>query len=406
MWVGKAGRMATFRTPRKSDRGKHVGLEEENVDCDTVMRLAEEAEDSGATEKGGKCGSKMLTFSEVASKKKRGRLTNQQLLSKENPGLAPAFMTKWRKEGKGTETAEGGEISDGNLESSEGEEEENIVNLIRNLGEQMSKKMDKLDNRIKNKFEGVREEIGEIKNMWKAWEDKWEEEKQEVWERLNSLEKKSKEEREGTRKEVKEMKVRLERLKKQEVKVGEGRKEGSSREEELDRKVFELNRKMDQMEREKRRNNIVIKGVIATQECGKEVVEKLLEEIGVKAEVKNVRGVGGREEENFKIWVAELGNEEQKRQVLKRKSQLRGRRERIEEDRTWKERRIRFLLEEKVWEERGKGNRVVWGREGIWVEGVKWVVKEDTGEVVKEGEGSDVDEEAGFGERKEEEGEV
>lgn len=51
-----------------------------------------------------------------------------------------------------------------------------------------------------------------------------------------------------------------------------------------------------------------------------------------------------------------LGNEAQKRKVMEKKSKLKGRKERILEDWTWKERKMR--LEEIAREEMRKGRKV------------------------------------------------
>lgn len=42
------------------------------------------------------------------------------------------------------------------------------------------------------------------------------------------------------------------------------------------------------------------------------------------------------------IWLVKLGNEEQKREVMRRKKMLRGRSERIMKDLTWRERKMRW----------------------------------------------------------------
>lgn len=60
------------------------------------------------------------------------------------------------------------------------------------------------------------------------------------------------------------------------------------------------------------------------------------------------------------LWVR-LGSEEQKKGIWANKDKLRGRRERILEDWTWKKRRMRWRLEEIARVEEGKGRKV-------WVE--------------------------------------
>lgn len=57
------------------------------------------------------------------------------------------------------------------------------------------------------------------------------------------------------------------------------------------------------------------------------------------------------------IWVR-LENEEQRREVMEKKKRLRGRKERIVEDLTWKERKMRWKLEDIARMEEKRGKRV------------------------------------------------
>jgi len=75
-------------------------------------------------------------------------------------------------------------------------------------------------------------------------------------------------------------------------------------------------------------------------------------------EVAEVRRIGeDREKGREVVWVR-LGNEEQKWEVMEKKRKLRGRRERIGEDLTWKERKMRWMLGEIARKEEEKGKRV------------------------------------------------
>jgi len=53
-----------------------------------------------------------------------------------------------------------------------------------------------------------------------------------------------------------------------------------------------------------------------------------------------------------------LGNREQKRQMMEKKKDLRGKAVRIEDNLTWGERRMKWRIGEIAEEERRKGNRV------------------------------------------------
>lgn len=71
-----------------------------------------------------------------------------------------------------------------------------------------------------------------------------------------------------------------------------------------------------------------------------------------------------------------LRNDEQ-RKVLEKKSKLRGRRERIGEDLTWRERRMKWLLEKIAREEQRKEKKV-WVRYGrIRIDKVWWKWNEE-----------------------------
>lgn len=56
-----------------------------------------------------------------------------------------------------------------------------------------------------------------------------------------------------------------------------------------------------------------------------------------------------------------LGNEEQKREMLQKKRNLKGKKEKIMEDCTWAERRMRWRLKEIARNEERKGKRAGYG---------------------------------------------
>lgn len=75
-------------------------------------------------------------------------------------------------------------------------------------------------------------------------------------------------------------------------------------------------------------------------------MKKILADIGVgeEVELKQARGVVGRGGMVVEVIVAKLGNIDQKRRVMESKRALWGREERVEDDLTWKERRIKARL--------------------------------------------------------------
>lgn len=65
------------------------------------------------------------------------------------------------------------------------------------------------------------------------------------------------------------------------------------------------------------------------------------------------------------MMLVKLGNEEQKRKVLGRKMKLKGKKEKIMDDWTWKEKRMRWRLEGIARSEERKGRRAWVGYERI-----------------------------------------
>lgn len=96
-----------------------------------------------------------------------------------------------------------------------------------------------------------------------------------------------------------------------------------------------------------------------------------------------VKALGRGEYGVPKLWLVELGSEEEKMDVMRVKGRLKGSVIRIDEDRSWRDRRMVWLLRERAWTERASGKQVRMGKDCIWVDGVKYVVREDTGGVME-----------------------
>lgn len=82
--------------------------------------------------------------------------------------------------------------------------------------------------------------------------------------------------------------------------------------------------------------------------------------------------------------MVKLGNEEQKREVMQNKKKLKGRKEKIIEDWTWKERKMRWRLEEIARNEERKGGKVGIGYGKIKI-GEQWWKWDEEEEVLKDG---------------------
>ncbi|XP_036147203.1 histone-lysine N-methyltransferase, H3 lysine-79 specific-like [Monomorium pharaonis] len=145
------------------------------------------------------------------------------------------------------------------------------------------------------------------------------------------------------------------------------------------KKVREIERRLEMKEREDRRKNLLIKGVEVKEGNRKEAVEKVFREIGAEVTVKGVRRIGeGSKKGREMIWV-KLESEEQRKEVWSKKKTLKGREERILEDWTWKERKMRWRLEKiaKVEEERGNRVWLGYGRIRIGDYWWKWDEEEE-----------------------------
>lgn len=78
----------------------------------------------------------------------------------------------------------------------------------------------------------------------------------------------------------------------------------------------------------------------------KEAVEKVMKVLRVRADLEEIRRLGEEEGRGGEMLLMKLKGEEQKRKIMRRKTKLRGRREKILQDWTWKERKMRWRLEE------------------------------------------------------------
>lgn len=208
---------------------------------------------------------------------------------------------------------------------------------------------------IRSQGELFREELEKFKEEFREQEMNWRKEREEMRQTIRMLEQKIEEVREEKERERDGGKVR----------VGGG----ADTEQRLER----LERRIEMNDRIERRKNIIIKGLEVKEGRRREAVEELLNVIGAKVEIKETRkiGRGGEGKEGEIAWVR-LGSEEQKREVWEKKKMLRGRKERITDDLTWKERRMRWKLEEIAREEERKGKRVWISYGKLKIDGIWW----------------------------------
>ncbi|KAL6420233.1 hypothetical protein ACFW04_014603 [Cataglyphis niger] len=177
-------------------------------------------------------------------------------------------------------------------------------------------------------------------------------------------EKKWMEKREELKRRIKGLEGKIERLWNGNIGERKGNRAGKWGESEaIGNRLKEMESRMERREREERRRNVLIKGVEVKEGRRRMAVEELFDSIGVKAEIEEVRKIGGGVEGGREMMVVRLKNENQRRKVWNKKKLLKDRKERILEDWTWKERRMRWSLEGIAREEEKKG-RKVWIRYG------------------------------------------
>lgn len=131
----------------------------------------------------------------------------------------------------------------------------------------------------------------------------------------------------------------------------------------------------------------MIRGVKGGRKEVEGEIKKILKEVGIENE-KNMKfiGGGGGGEEGIRMTVVSLQEWEQKVRLVKERRKLKGKGIRIDDDLTWKERKMRWKLEEIGRRERGEGKRIWIGYGKIQIEG-KWWMWEEEEEVLRDNEG-------------------
>ncbi|KAL6421075.1 hypothetical protein ACFW04_013599 [Cataglyphis niger] len=162
------------------------------------------------------------------------------------------------------------------------------------------------------------------------------------------------EEREELKRHVKELEEKMERLGNGDIgEREENRVVNRGESKAIRNRLKEMENRMERREREERRRNVLIKGVEVKKGRRRVAVEELFDNIGVKAEIEEMRKIGGGVERGREMMVVRLKNEEQRRE-------------------TWKERRMRWSLEGIAREEEKKGRKVWIGYGKIRIDEKWW----------------------------------
>jgi len=184
------------------------------------------------------------------------------------------------------------------------------------------------------------------------------------------------------RREGEEMRGAMKELEKRMEKIEKRREDGKERREivgerdlrEMESRMKGLEWRLEKEEREKRRKNIIIKGLEVKEGRRKEAVEELMKLIGVTLEARVIWKISDEKEKGREMIGCKVEDEELRKEIWRNKKILKGRKERIERDWTWKQRRMRWKLEEIARGEERKGKKVwvEYGRIRIEEQWWKW----------------------------------
>lgn len=230
--------------------------------------------------------------------------------------------------------------------------EEKIDDLTRIIMEMEGKLREKLEKFFREEFIRWKTEQQEREEDWKREREKLREEVRELRRRLNKIEsereeiRKEKEKREETRKSKINKKIKTEIIKKN------------------------LEKWKEEEERQKRKRNIIIKGVDKKEKGIEEIVAELWRVMEVKGKTEEIRKIGKGDKKGRNMILVKMENKEGKIEVMRKKNKLRERTERIQDTWTWIERAMQWRLI--AWEERKKGKKA-WVQYGkIWMEERWW----------------------------------
>ncbi|KYN22887.1 hypothetical protein ALC57_04670 [Trachymyrmex cornetzi] len=92
-------------------------------------------------------------------------------------------------------------------------------------------------------------------------------------------------------------------------------------------------------------------------------IREILGSLEAEVEVERVRELKAGRKERGWMGVVTMGNMKNKGKISRSKEKLRGREIWIEEDLTWKERKMRWMMRQVIRKEGGKAKM---GQEGVW----------------------------------------
>lgn len=237
---------------------------------------------------------------------------------------------------------------------------------------------------IKVEMSGMRKEMKEMKTKIDFLENRWELRDKGLEERMDKIEKKvkeigmqKKEEKEESKKAVEEVVIRMMETWRKKEKIAEQQEKKTA--EETKNEVKKLKRIIEDKERKDRKNNIVIRGLRNEKEEAKKVGKEFLEkEFGAGSKIKYIKTEG---KEKREVIIVEMEDWQTKEKIMKEKSKLRGRNIYIDHDMTKEEREVQRKLRERAGREREEGKKVKVGYRKIIVEGKVYIWNEEEEEL-------------------------
>lgn len=230
-----------------------------------------------------------------------------------------------------------------------------------------------LDMQFNSVREEVRDKTEELRNDLALRDERWEREREMMEKEIGELREEIKE----LRKRERGMEIRMARM---EVEWREDAGDRGGREGEqhqgLKEKVERIENILETEEKEKRKTNLIIKGINTEEGNLKERVMEVIRAVSEEINPKEMRKVG-RWGERGTVWVG-LGNKEERDIILKNRNRLKGRREWVEEDLTWKERKAQWKVREVAQILGRKGLNVRVGQGRVWIDGRWWKWMEET----------------------------
>ncbi|KZC11441.1 hypothetical protein WN55_03030 [Dufourea novaeangliae] len=137
----------------------------------------------------------------------------------------------------------------------------------------------------------------------------------------------------------------------------------------VDERVQVMEKKWEMKEREERRSNIIIKNIMGVAGDIQNEVEEIIKVTAEGVKIGAIKRVRRENEGGKGMVISILDNIEQKRRIMEGRRKLEGRVERIEDDLTWKERKMQWELKRIASVERGRRKRVCVGYDKIQIEG-------------------------------------